>query len=185
MPKLYFRYGTVGSAKTLNLLAVAHTYEQQGKRVLVIKPQIDTRFGADLIVSRAGLKRTADVVVKSIEDLDVECKNISCILVDEVQFFKSVWIDRLEELSNQIPVMCWGLRTDFRRVLFEGARRLLELADSIEEVKTTCGHKSKCNRKAIYSLRHSNGKKINVGESIALGTEDLYMPVCKFHYHNF
>ncbi len=127
MAKLYFRYGTVGSAKTLNLLAVAHNYRQQGKEVLLIKPSLDDRFGRSSIKSRAGLEKMADVLVHEDSDLlTLNLEGISCLLVDEAQFLSSSIIDQLREITLQknIPVICYGLRTDFRRNLFAGQNNL-------------------------------------------------------------
>ena len=152
MAKLYFRHGTVGSAKTLNLLAVAHNYRQQGKRVLLMKPSLDVRFGEGTIRSRAGLDCEADLLLHADTQLkDDDFRGLNCVLVDEAQFVSPAVIDQLRRitLELQVPVICYGLRTDFRSHLFEGARRLLELADSIEEVKTTCAF---CNRKAIIEI---------------------------------
>ncbi len=176
--KLYFRYGTVGSAKTLNLLAVAHNYRQQGKEVSLLKPKMDTRFGKDCIKSRAGLEMTADFLIAPDTNLDVQAfKGVSCILVDEVQFFSSKLIDQLRDitLTLNIPVICYGLRTDFKSQLFPGAKRLMELADSIEEVKSTCFF---CDRKSILNLKHVNGVATVDGPSIQLGAEELYYPAC-------
>lgn len=177
MPKLYFRYGTVNSAKTMNLLCVAHNYESQNKRVLILKPAIDTRFMN--VKSRTGLEKEA-VIVKDVQDIEkLECKNYDCVLVDECQFFTSAQIDALKVITAHCPVICYGLKTDFKRNLFEGSKRLLEISETIEEIKNTCAY---CNRKAIYNLRHSNGKKIKEGEQIELGLEDKYLPVCYEHY---
>ena len=178
MAKLYFRYGTVGSAKTLNLLAVANNYRQQGKQVFLIKPEMDTRFGKEQIKSRAGLEMRADILVQ--EDTDLMCyeyEKISCILVDEAQFLKKRIIDQLREITlcKDIPVICYGLRTDFRTNLFEGSSRLMELADSIEEVKATCHY---CNRKSIMNLKHIKGKASVSGPSVQLGLEEKFFPVC-------
>lgn len=176
--KLYFRYGTVGSAKTLNLLAVAHNYRQQGKEVFLLKPKMDTRFGKDCIKSRAGLEMTADLLVEPDTELDLSAfKNISCILVDEVQFFSPKVVDQLREITLKlnIPVICYGLRTDFKSTLFAGAKRLMELADSIEEVKSTCFF---CDKKSILNLKHVNGVATVEGPSIQLGAEELYYPAC-------
>lgn len=178
MSKLYFRHGTVGSAKTLNLLAVAHNYDQQGKRVYLIKPRLDTRFGAARVRSRAGLERQADLMVDPNSQLDASSlKGTDCILVDEAQFLSEHLINQLRHIATEqkIPVICYGLRTDFRRNLFEGARRLLEVADSIEEIKTTCSY---CNRKAIYNLKLLNGVPTLDGPSIDLGAEEKYQPAC-------
>ena len=141
MGKLYFRHGTVGSAKTLNLLAVAHNYAQQGKNVFLIKPRLDNRWGEEMVRSRAGLERKADLLVDADTTLDFETfKGMDCVLVDEAQFLSKSLIDQLRSITADVgpPVICYGLRTDFRRSLFEGAQRLLEIADAIEEVKTIC-----------------------------------------------
>lgn len=184
MAKLYFRYGTVGSAKTLNLLAVAHNYRQQGKRVLLLKPELDTRFGKGSIKSRAGLEMSADILVgPETELLSLDFDNISCLLVDEVQFLTADIIDQLRQITLQkdIPIICYGLRTDFRGKLFEGSLRMMELADSIEEVKATCYF---CNRKSIMNLKHVNGVATLDGPSIQLGAEEKYFPACYRCYAN-
>lgn len=176
--KLYFRHGTVGSAKTLNLLAVAHNYRQQGKEVSLLKPKMDTRFGKDCIKSRAGLEMSADLLIEPDTTLDLQVfKGISCILVDEVQFFSPKLVEQLREitLNLDMPVICYGLRTDFKSQLFPGAKRLMELADSIEEVKSTCFF---CDRKSILNLKHVNGVATVDGPSIQLGAEELYYPAC-------
>jgi thymidine kinase len=178
MAKLYFRYGTVGSAKTLNLLAVAHNYRQQGKLVLLLKPDMDDRFGKLHIKSRAGLEMEADILVQSNTNLlDVNYEGVSCLLVDEAQFLSSQHIDQIREISliHRLPVICYGLRTDFRTKLFPGSLRLMELADSIEEVKATCHY---CNRKSIMNLKHVDGKATLEGPTVQLGTEERYLPVC-------
>jgi thymidine kinase len=182
MAKLYFRHGTVGSAKTLNLLAVAHNYERQGKRVMVLKPCFDTRFGADQITSRAGLSRTAH---RLIEDDTVlapeEFSDCDCVLVDEAQFLAPRHVEQLRDISRSsgCPVICYGLRTDFRTELFPGSRRLFELADAIEEIKTTCAF---CNKKAIFNLKLIDGVADLSGPSAQLGAEETYQPVCFGHY---
>lgn len=178
MAKLYFRHGTVGSAKTLNLLAVAHNYRQQNKRVKLIKPSLDTRFGAGTIRSRAGLDCEADLLVHADTRLDDEdFRGLQCALVDEAQFVSPAVIDQLRRitLELEVPVICYGLRTDFRGHLFDGARRLFEMADTIEEVKTTCAF---CNRKAIMNLKHTNGVATVEGPSVDLGAEEKYFPAC-------
>lgn len=178
MAKLYFRYGTVGSAKTLNLLAVAHNYRQQGKEVSLLKPKLDTRFGPGSIKSRAGLEMMADILLEPDTKLDFESfAGISCILVDEAQFLSAAIIEQLRAITLEmdIPVICYGLRTDFRTNLFEGSRRLMELADSIEELKATCYF---CNKKSILNLKHVNGVATVDGPSIQLGAEEMYYPTC-------
>ena len=184
MAKLYFRHGAMGSAKTLNLLAVRHNYIQQGKRVLLMKPVVDTRFGEDTIRSRAGLEVAADIVLRGDSRLDFDAlRGLHCILVDECQFLSVAVVDQLREVTRVlgVPVIAYGLRTDFRTGLFEGSKRLMELADSIEEVKTTCMF---CNRKAVFNLRHDRaGRALLDGPSIQLGAEETYSPVCYPCYH--
>ncbi len=179
MAKLYFRYGAMGSAKTLNLLAVRHNYVQQGKKVLLIKPTVDVRFGNMVIRSRAGLEHDADLLVEADTTLDMDMfQGLSCVLVDECQFLSAYLVEQLREITRtlRIPVIAYGLRTDFRGHLFEGSLRLMELADSIEEVKTTCYF---CNRKAVFNLRHdSEGNAIVDGPTVLLGSEEFYSPAC-------
>jgi thymidine kinase len=176
MAKLYFRYGTVGSAKTLNLLAVAHNYRQQGKNVLLVKPALDTRFGRDVIQTRAGISARADIVVEDTLEFPL-LDSIVCVLVDECQFLHNTHIDRLREITyaNNVAVICYGLRTDFRTNLFPASRRLFELADSIEEIKTTCHY---CLQKAVFNLKLLNKKPTKVGPAVELGCEETYLPVC-------
>jgi len=178
MAKLYFRFGTVGSAKTLNLLAVAHNYRLQGKGVYLIKPALDTRFGREFIRSRAGLEQPADLLVKPTCILDYEkFKHVDCILVDEAQFLSETLIDQLRRVTEvlRIPVICYGLRSDFRTRMFAGSKRLLEVADTLEEIKTTCAF---CNRKGIFNLKFLNGQPTTSGPSVDLGAEEKYLPAC-------
>lgn len=185
MAKLYFRYGTVGSAKTLNLLAVAHNYRQQGKEVLLVKPALDTRFGADAIKTRAGLEMRADILAPADDQIPLPAlDDIACVLVDEAQFLHPTAVDQLRHITYSsvapaaprgIPVICYGLRTDFRQQLFPAAARLLALADSIEEIKTTCAY---CNKKAVFNLKLLDGRPTLAGPSVELGCEEKYLPVC-------
>lgn len=182
MAKLYFRYGTVGSAKTLNLLAVAHSYSQQDKRVFVIKPSLDDRFGKSIVKSRAGLQREADLLVDSDTVLDpMQYTGVHCILVDEAQFLSSSIIEQLRHFASDldIPVICYGLRSDFKTKLFEGSQRLFELADEITEIKTTCCF---CNRRALFNLKFVDGLPTEEGASIELGFEEKYLPACSSCY---
>lgn len=178
MAKLYFRYGAVGSAKTLNLVAVAHNYRQQGKRVVLVKPAFDTRFGERVIRSRSGLEVEADILVNENSSLDYESfKGTHCVLVDEAQFLSAYMVEQLRSLSLDlgIPVICYGLRSDFRGELFTGSKRLFELADAVEEVKSTCAF---CNKKATMNLKHINGKPSVEGASVELGGEEKFLPAC-------
>lgn len=182
MPKLYFHYGAMGSAKTMNMLAVADAYTRQGKKVLILKPGTDIRDGILTVRSRIGIERKADYVITSPDDLKIDLTGISCLLIDEAQFLTPVCIDALRALTATVPVMCYGLRTDSMSKLFPGSQRLFELADTIHEIKITC---SKCESKAVFNLRHHDGKKVVDGPQILLGTEDLYAPVCFKHYEKF
>lgn len=182
MAKLYFRYGTMDSAKSMNLLAVAHNYRKQGKRVLLVKPRLDSRFGNDKIASRSGLEAVADLMIDEDSVLDpADFAELDCVLVDEAQFLPPSVIEDLRRITVDpgVPVICYGLRTDFRTKLFPGAQRLMELADRIEEVKVTCQY---CAKKAICNLRFVNGSPTVEGPQIQLGAEESYAPVCWNHY---
>lgn len=189
MAKLYFRYGTVNSAKTLNLLAVAHNYRAQGKRVVLAKPAVDVRWDQATIRTRAGLEMRADLVIDG-EELDLDFfDGAACVLVDECQFLAPGVIDKFSRLAHActyppygrkgVPVLCYGLRTDFRRELFPAAKRLLELADSLEEIKTICQF---CERKAIFNLKFVNGQATQSGPSVDLGAEEKYVAACTACY---
>ena len=182
MAKLYFRYGTMDSAKTLNLLAVAHNYRKQGKRVLLLKPRLDDRFGSTKIASRSGLEADADVLVDADTTLDpADFAGLDCVLVDEAQFLSPAVVDELRRISVTpgVPVICYGLRTDFKTRLFPGSQRLMELADAIEEVKVTCQY---CQKKATCNLRLVDGQAAIDGPQIQLGADEQYVPVCWSHY---
>jgi thymidine kinase len=184
MAKLYFRYGTMGSSKTLNLLAVAHNYRQQGKKVLLMKPGLDVRFGKDRIKSRAGLEQQADILIDNELSLrEIDYTGIDCILVDEAQFLSAKVIEELRAITLKwdIPIICYGLRTNFKSTLFEGSARLLELSDSIEEVKATCYY---CNKKSIMNLKLVDGIAVDEGATIELGQEEKYLPTCYRCYHS-
>jgi len=178
MAKLYFRHGTMSSGKSLNLLAVAHNYEQKGEKVIVIRPRLDERFGAQTVGSRTGLSRDADILVD--EDTRLDRRAIAgsaCVLVDEAQFLSPGLVDQLRDITwdLEVPVICYGLRTDFQTRAFPGSARLLEIADTIEEVKTVCHF---CNRKAVFNLRISAAGAETDGPQIELGADDRYRPVC-------
>ncbi len=166
------------SAKSMNLLAVAHNYRKQGKRVALLKPSVDDRFGRDVIRSRSGLERRVDRLVPPDDPLPaVDFADLDCVLVDEAQFLSPRSVDRLRALTREpgVPVICYGLRTDFRTRLFPGSRRLLEVADRIEEVKVTCQF---CNHKAIFNMRLQDGVPTTEGAQVQLGAEEAYAPVC-------
>jgi thymidine kinase len=177
---LHFRHGAVSSAKSLNLLAVAHSYKVQGKTALVMKPSIDIRFGTDEVRSRAGLSQKADFVLKkhtNVLNLPLPESPVHCVLVDEAQFLQVDQVDQLRLATEhwKIPIFCYGLRTDFRSHLFPGSKRLMEVADVIEEIPTCCHY---CTNKAILNLKHVNGVADSTGPTVQLGAEEKYYPTC-------
>lgn len=184
MAQLFFRYGAMNSGKSIEILKVAHNYEEQSKKVLICTSGIDDREGVGYISSRVGLKRTA---VPIFDETDVFSlvkdghENISCLLIDEAQFLKKHHIIELTKIVDQlkIPVMTFGLKNDFRNELFEGSKYLLLYADKIEEMKTICWF---CNKKAIMNLRFNNGSPVYSGEQILIGGNEQYYPVCRKHY---
>ena len=195
MSKLYFKYGCMGSSKSAQALITKFNYEERDMKVWLLKPSIDTRFDSSLtldgkssIRSRIGLRSEATVIRESTNILDefliktsthVEFhdSDISVIIVDESQFLSEEQIDQLRVIASKYntPVICYGLRTDFQTKLFPGSKRLLEVADSIEEIKTMC----KCGRKATVNARvNPDGSLITEGEQVVLGANDLYVPYC-------
>jgi len=179
MAKLYFKYGAMGSSKTANALITRFNYEERGMKVWLIKPSIDVRDGADVIRSRIGLEQQAYAVTPDI-DLFEEFKahgDCHVIIADECQFFTADQIDQLRRIVNEldIPVLCFGLRTDFLTHLFDGSRRLFEVADSVTEIKTICA----CGRKAIVNARiDEDGRVVTEGGQILLGGNDSYVAMC-------
>ncbi len=179
MAKLYFKYGAMGSSKSANALITKFNYEERGMRVWLIKPSTDTRDGAGIIASRIGLSAKADIISheESIIALLDKMSGIDVIITDECQFFTPEQIDELREIVNfrNIPVLCFGLRTDFMTHLFPGSRRLLEIADSITEIKTICS----CGAKAIVNARiDSEGHVITSGSQVFIGGNDSYVAMC-------
>lgn len=178
---MYFRYGTMGSSKTMNLLMVAYNYKQQHKNVLCLKPSIDNRSGADIISSRTGFERKADFIIKENDNIIINLQeaienNIVCILVDECQFLTKEHIDQLRQITKKITVICYGLRTDYMTNLFAGSKRLMEIADSIEEVKTICTY---CNKKAIINMKKCGDTIIKKGcIKPDIGGDEKYCASC-------
>lgn len=179
MSKFYFRYGAMGCGKTAVLLQVIFNYEQKGMNALLLKPKIDTK-GNNKVKSRIGLSRKVDYLISENDNLnDLKLDNISAIIVDEAQFLTPKQVEELYEITKfkDIPVICYGLRCDFRMQPFIGTSRLLELADKIEEIKTIC----KCGKKATQNLRLKNNEPIFDGEQLLIdeSTEDYtYESVC-------
>lgn len=182
MPKLYFRHGTMNSSKTANLLMTAYNFNSQQKKVILMKPLLDTRFGDTMIQSRAVQGMTSDVIIQRDMNDFSSLLPVDCVLVDEAQFLSTSNIDGLRDLAMHTIVICYGLRTDYKTELFEGSKRLFEVADTIEEIKTSCGT---CQRKAVVNskfilLPDSKTKKIikSGSSSVDLGCEEKYQPLC-------
>ena len=179
MAKLYFKYGAMGSSKSAQALITKFNYEELGMSVWLIKPSVDTRDGADIIRSRIGLEAHAQVITP---EMDITAEYTAAgrhdvIIADEAQFFTPEQIDQLRTLvdDEDLPVLCFGLRTDFLTHFFPGAQRLMELADSLTEIKTVC----RCGRKATVNARiDGNGNVVTKGCQIMLGGNDSYMAMC-------
>ncbi|MBR0082035.1 MAG: thymidine kinase [Clostridia bacterium] len=180
MAKLYFRYGAMGSSKTANALMVHYNYWERGKNALLLKPAIDTRDGVNRIKSRCGLE--ADCALFHTLDLDaVRAGAYDCLIVDEAQFLKKDEVELLCRIVDEydVPVICYGLKTDFQGNFFEGSHWLLARADTIEEVKTICW----CGRKATCNARlDGKGGITKVGEQVVLGANDKYIGLCRKHW---
>ena len=179
MAKLYFKYGAMGSSKSAQALITQVNYEELGMSVWLIKPSTDTRDGADIIRSRIGLERHAQVITpeQNIIEAYHAAGRHDVIIADEAQFFSPEQIDQLRELvdDEDLPVLCFGLRTDFLTHFFPGARRLMELADSLTEIKTVCA----CGRKATVNARiDGNGRVVTEGAQVMLGGNDSYVAMC-------
>ena len=179
MAKLYFKYGAMGSSKSAQALITQFNYEELGMSVWLIKPSVDTRDGADVIRSRIGLERHAEVITpeQDIRKAYRRSGKRDVIIADEAQFFTPAQIDQLRELVDEedLPVLCFGLRTDFLTQFFPGSRRLMELADSITEIKTVCA----CGRKATVNARiDGSGRVVTEGEQVLLGGNDSYVAMC-------
>ena len=181
MAKLHFKYGAMNSGKTTMLLQAAHNYEEQGKKVIVIKSNIDKK-GNDTIINRIGLKRKVDELIgideKIIDKIRKYLDNLDCILVDEAQFLSRSQIDELFYITKiyDIPVIAYGLKTNFKSVVFTGSSRLVEVADSLEEIPTIC----KCGKKARFNVRTLNGEYLKEGDDILIDgtTEIKYESLC-------
>ena len=180
MAKLYFKYGAMGSSKTANALITRFNYQERNMKVWLIKPSIDDRDGANIIRSRIGLEAIADVMTPNADIFalfEKDHKDCNVIITDECQFFTPEQIDQLRKIVDvyDIPVMCFGLRTDFLTHLFPGSRRLFEVADSITEIKTICS----CGNKATVNARiDENGNVVTTGSQILIGGNDSYIAMC-------
>lgn len=185
MAKLYFKYGAMGSSKTANALITKFNYEERGMKVWLIKPSVDVRDGAGVIRSRIGLRADAEIITPEKNIFTEYQKHSDChvVITDECQFFTAAQIDQLRRIVDElhIPVLCYGLRTDFLTHLFEGSRRLFEVADSITEIKTICA----CGKKAIVNARiDAAGKVVTHGGQILIGGNDAYIAMCHSCWKN-
>lgn len=179
MAKLFFRYAAMNAGKSTALLQVAHNYEERGHRVRIYTAGVDDRYGHGLITSRLGPQREAEVFDAQ-TDFSLspeEASRVACVLVDEAQFLSKAQVWALHELAHvrNLPVICYGLRTDFRGELFEGAATLLALADDMDEMKTICD----CGRKATMNMRvDASNRKVTEGEQVEIGGNARYRAVC-------
>lgn len=175
---MYFYYGAMGSSKTANALMTRFNWEEKGKRVVLLKPSIDTRDGAQIVKSRAGLEATALLIEPDSRICDVlpnPAEDYDNIIVDEAQFLSKQQIDELRDMAdNGTFVMCYGLKTDFRGELFEGSKRLLEVADSLREVVSMCP----CGKKATMNARYSGNRILYEGEQVVVGGNEAYIALC-------
>ena len=181
MAQLYFKYGAMGSSKTANALMARFNYEERGQQCLLVKPRLDQRDGAHMVVSRIGLTHEC-IYFDEMQKLSImELQQNACIIVDEAQFLTKEEVLYLVHLVDDfgIPVMCYGLRADFKGDLFPGSYELLVMADKIEEVKTICW----CGKEAVFNARFdSTGKVLKEGEQVVLGANDQYIGLCRKHW---
>ena len=186
MAKLYFKYGAMGSSKTAQALITKYNYEENDMQVWLIKPSADTRDGAQILRSRIGLQAQVEVMVPGEDIYEKYARehngNCHAVIVDECQFMTEQQIDQLRAIVNEhnIPVMCFGLRTDFQTKLFPGSLRLMEVADTVQEIKTICD----CGAKAIVNARISDGYIVTEGAQVVLGGNDSYIAMCHRCYVN-
>ncbi|MGQ7369794.1 thymidine kinase [Streptococcus suis] len=184
MAQLYYKYGTMNSGKTIEILKVAHNYEEQGKPVVIMTSALDTRDAFGVVSSRIGMRREA-VAIDDDMDIFGYIENMEprpyCVLIDEAQFLRRHHVYDLARVVDEldVPVMAFGLKNDFRNELFEGSKHLLLLADKLDEIKTICQY---CSKKATMVLRTQDGKPTYEGEQIQIGGNETYIPVCRKHY---
>lgn len=176
MSKLYFKYGAMGSSKTAQALMVKFNYEEKGYRVGLMKPSVDNRDGNTIVKSRIGLQDTGILIDREMNLYEWYKENrYDVLIVDEAQFLTAAQIDQLKDVTiDFVPVLCFGLKTDFQTHMFEGSRRLFEIADSLMEIKSVCT----CGRKAEVNARIQNGKIVREGEQIFIGGNESYIGLC-------
>ena len=177
MPKLYFKYGAMGSSKSAQALMAKFNYEEKGYKVGLMKPAVDDRDGAEIVKSRIGLTGRGIVITPemNLEAWYAEHREYDVLIVDEAQFLSTEQIEQLKQIAIKwIPVLCYGLKSDFRTLMFDGSKRLFEIADSLTEVKSVC----KCGHKAEVNARMIDGRMALRGEQIDIGGNDKYIGVC-------
>ncbi|MCD7770564.1 MAG: thymidine kinase [Oscillospiraceae bacterium] len=180
MAKLYFRYGAMGSSKTANALMVAYNYYERGKHALLVKPKLDNRDGEGVMASRIGLNQKCDFVENLMAMPEDKIKAYDCIIVDEAQFCTKEQVELFVHIVDdlEVPVICYGLRTDFQRNLFPGSMWLLAWADVIEEIKTVCW----CGKAATCNARFNEHGMVTEGDQVVLGANDSYIALCRKHH---
>ena len=181
MAKLYFRYGVMGSSKSANALMVRYNYEERGQKALMVKPDIDQREGTAIVNSRIGLNYSCVWLDQLRSMTREEIQSWQCIIVDEAQFLTPEEVNFLTDVVDDmnVPIICYGLRADFKGDLFPGSAALLACADIIEEIKTICW----CGRKATYNARFDEtGTVLKEGEQVVLGANDKYIGLCRRHW---
>ncbi len=180
MAKLYFRYGAMGSSKSANAIMVQYNYTERNQRALLVKPAVDARDGEHTVLSRCGLESTC-MLFHEMDLAAVERGDYDCIIVDEAQFLSKAEVELLVKIVDDwnVPVICYGLRADFRGEFFDGSKYLMAWADTIEEVKTICW----CGKKALCNARlDGKGGITKIGEQIVLGANDKYVGLCRKHW---
>lgn len=185
MAKLYFRYSAMNAGKTTQLLQVKYNYEERGQNVLLLKPSVDIREGTEKVKSRIGLESDAIIINPNMDIIPIakealETGGVNCVIVDEAQFLSKAQVSQLCYIVDDlnVPVIAYGLRSDFKGNLFPGSEALLALSDSIEELKTICW----CGKKAIMNTRLLNGKAVYEGEQIFIGGNESYISLCRKHW---
>ncbi len=182
MSKLYFRYGAMGSSKTANALMVWDNYYEKGKNAVLLKPSMDSRDGERIVKSRMGLEAQCEFVEEFLSRTadKKDWSDIDAIVVDEAQFLTKEQVERFSDIvdDHEVPVICYGLRTDFTGSLFPGSMRLMELSDKIEEIPTVCW----CGRRAHFNARIADGHIVREGEQVFLGANESYISLCRRHF---
>lgn len=188
MGKLYFRYGAMGSSKTANALMVRYNYMEKGQKAILLKPKTDDRDGINTVKSRMGLCEEATFVEDFLDEVTEKWftgesegwRELDCVIVDEAQFLSEEQVDILAKVvdSYDLPVICYGLKTDFTSHLFPGSKRLMEIANYIEEVPTVCW----CGRRAQFNARVSDGRIVRNGEQVMVGGNESYVSLCRRHF---